>query len=293
MTEARTPTLGRNRATAFPARLVMSTARGIRNAFTELGQFTVFVGKTISLLPKTIRDYRKQTVATMNNMAWGNGSIIVDGGVISLMFFLGIAVGAVVAIQAFMAFDLLGFGALTGIIGSFGNVRVIAPIITGIGFAAQAGCRMTAEIGAMRISEEIDATESIGLQAIPFVVGTRLIGSMLVVLPGYLMALVVSFVTGGIVVKTFHDQPTGTYDHYFQQFLTLSDLVASVVKVLIFCGVVTLIHCYYGYFASGGPAGVGSASGRAIRTSLVAIVVMNFLMTVAIWGLSPELVFKG
>lgn len=272
---------------------VTAVADSGRRAVEEIGQVATFIGKTVWLLPKTIRHYRKQTVATMNNMAWGNGSLVVDGGVVSLMFFLGIAVGAVVAIQAFMAFDLLGFGALTGIIGSFGNVRVIAPIITGIGFAAQAGCRMTAEIGAMRISEEIDATESIGLQAIPFVVGTRLVGSMLVALPGYLMALVVSFVTGGVVVKTFHDQPAGTYGHYFGQFLSVPDLLASVAKVLVFCAVVTLIHCYYGYFASGGPAGVGSASGRAIRASLVAIVVLNFVMTVAIWGLSPELVFKG
>ncbi|MCS4256006.1 phospholipid/cholesterol/gamma-HCH transport system permease protein [Rhodococcus erythropolis] len=277
----------------YVMRPIAAMGRTLRGIAEELGQITLFLTKTIYLLPKTVRHYRKQTVSTMNKMAWGNGSLVVDGGVVSLMFFLGVAVGAVVAIQAFMAFDLLGFGALTGIIESFGNVRVIAPILTGIGFAAQAGCRMTAEIGAMRISEEIDATESIGLQAIPFVVGTRLIGSMLVVLPGYLMALVVSFITGGVVVKIFHDQPVGTYDHYFGQFLSVPDLVASVVKVLVFCGVVTLIHCYYGYFASGGPAGVGAASGRAIRASLVAIVVLNFVMTVIIWGLSPELVFRG
>lgn len=258
-----------------------------------IGQVVVFSWRTIALLPKTVRHYRRETKKTMNDMAWGSGSLVVDGGVISLMLFLGIAVGAVVAIQAFMAFDLLGFGALTGIIGSFGNIRVIAPIITGIGFAAQAGCRMTAEIGAMRISEEIDATEAMGLQAIPFVVGTRLIGGMLVVLPGYLMAIVVSFITGGLIIKKFHDQPAGTYDHYFAQFVNVPDLVASVAKALIFCGVVTMIHCYYGYFAAGGPAGVGAASGRAIRASLVAIVVLNFLMTVAIWGLNPELPFRG
>ncbi|WP_174187475.1 MlaE family ABC transporter permease [Nocardia barduliensis] len=259
----------------------------------ELGRITVFTAKVIWLLPKTIRHYRRQTVKTMNDMAWGSGSLVVDGGVISLMFFLGVAVGAVVAIEAFMALNLLGFGPLTGIIGSFGNIRVIAPIITGIGFAAQAGCRMTAEIGAMRISEEIDATEAMGLQAIPFVVGTRLVGSMLVVLPGYLMGLVVSFFTGALIVKVFHRQPGGTYDHYFAQFLSFPDLAASVIKAVTFCAVVTIIHCYYGYFATGGPAGVGAASGRAIRASLVAIVVLNFAMTVAIWGLSPLLVFKG
>ena len=278
---------------AIAKRAAQRTGHSINGMVQEIGQVAVFTAKTIYLLPKTVKHYRRQTLKSMNEMAWGNGSLVIDGGVISLMFFLGVAVGAVVAIEAFMALDLLGFGPLTGIIGSFGNIRVIAPIITGIGFAAQAGCRMTAEIGAMRISEEIDATESMGLQAIPFVVGTRLIGGMLVVLPGYLMALVVSFITGGIVVKVFHAQPAGTYDHYFAQFLIIPDLAASVLKAMVFCAVVTLIHCYYGYFAHGGPAGVGNASGRAIRASLVAIVVMNFLMTVAIWGLSPALIFKG
>ncbi|WP_210755547.1 MlaE family ABC transporter permease [Gordonia paraffinivorans] len=280
-------------ASAGIVRLGRALNERVTAAIATFGQIVVFVGKTFALLPTTIRHYRKQTLKTMNDMAWGSGSIIVDGGVVSLMFFLGIAVGSVVAIMAFMAFDLLGFGALTGIINSFGNIRVVAPIITGIGFAAQAGCRMTAEIGAMRISEEIDATETMGLRAIPFVVGTRLVGGMLVVLPSYLMALVVSFITGGLIVKLFHDQPEGTYDHYFAQFLTIPDLIASVAKALIFCAVITIIHCYYGYFASGGPAGVGAASGRAIRASLVAIVVLNFLMTVAIWGLNPVLPFRG
>ncbi|GGL14367.1 MlaE family ABC transporter permease [Nocardia jinanensis] len=274
-------------------RALRALRRSLLDSLAELGQIITFIWKTLVYLPKTVRHYSKQTLKTMNDMAWGSGSLIIDGGVLSLMFFLGIAVGAVVAIQAFMAFDLLGFGALTGIIGSFGNIRVIAPIITGIGFAAQAGCRMTAEIGAMRISEEIDATESMGLQAIPFVVGTRLIGGMLVVLPGYLMAIVVSFFTGGLIIKIGYGQPAGTYDHYFAQFVNLGDLAASVGKALLFCAVVTMIHCYYGYFASGGPAGVGIASGRAIRASLVAIVVLNFLMTVAIWGLNPELPFRG
>ncbi|MBO0852602.1 MAG: ABC transporter permease, partial [Nocardia sp.] len=82
-------------------------------------------------------------------------------------------------------------------------------------------------------------------------------------------------------------------DHYFKMFLSFPDLLASLAKVLLFCAAVTLIHCYYGYFATGGPAGVGAASGRAIRASLVVIVVLNFVMTVAIWGLSPVLIFKG
>ncbi len=96
----------------------MHVGRRVAGVLTDvvlgLGQITVFVGKTISLLPVTIRQYRKQTAKTMNDMAWGSGSLIVDGGVVSLMFFLGIAVGAVVAIMSFMAFDLLGFGGTDG-----------------------------------------------------------------------------------------------------------------------------------------------------------------------------------
>jgi phospholipid/cholesterol/gamma-HCH transport system permease protein len=66
-----------------------------------------------------------------------------------------------------------------------------------------------------------------------------------------------------------------------------------VIKVAVFCAVVTLIHCYYGYFASGGPVGVGQASGRAVRASLVMIMVMDLTMTIMLWGLQPVFVFKG
>lgn len=261
--------------------------------FSEAGKALIFSGKAFWTLPVALRQYRQQTFKTMNSMAWGRGSLVVDGGVVSLLAILGVAVGAVIAISAYDALNLLGFGALSGIIGSFANIREIAPILTGIGFAAQAGCRMTAEIGSMRISEEIDATEALGIRAIPFVVGTRLIGGMLCVLPSYLLGLVISFVTGALIIKTFHGEPGGTYDHYFAQFITVSEVVMSVAKALVFCMVVTLIHCYYGYFASGGPEGVGVASGRAIRASLVMIVVANFLLSVTIWGLSPEMIFTG
>lgn len=269
------------------------TAGRIAALGDELARFLVFSGKTILLLPTTLRLYRRQTWKVMNNMAWGSGSVIVDGGVVILLAVLGLAVGAVVAVQAFDTLNLLGFGALSGTIGSFANLREIAPILTGIGFSAQAGCRMTAEIGSMRISEEIDATEALGLRAIPFAVGTRLIGSMLTVLPAYLMALVVGFVTGSTLTTMIQGVPSGTYDHYFSQFLSVPEVTYSLIKALVFCALATLIHCYYGYFATGGPAGVGLACGRAIRASMIVIVVANFIMTTIFWGLSPTLVFTG
>ncbi|ETZ43465.1 ABC transporter permease [Mycobacterium avium subsp. hominissuis] len=245
------------------------------------------------MLPLTARKYRRETLQVMNNLAWGRGSIIVDGGVISVLAILGITVGGIVAIEAFATLNLIGLGALAGIIGGWGNVREMAPLVAGVAFASQAGCRMTAEIGSMRIAEEIDATEAMGLRPIPFVVGTRVLGGLMCVVPGFLLTLIVSFFTCDLIIRVAYNQPGGTYHHYFVEFLSPADLAYSLIKAVVYCTAVTVIHCYYGYFASGGPVGVGEASGRAIRASLVTIMVLDLSTTIILWGLRPEFVFKG
>ena len=269
------------------------SARTIQKPLRGIGQWTLFVGQTFFYLPLTVRRYSRQTLAATINLAWGRGSLIVDGGTISVLLILGMAVGASLAIEALATLNIIGFGALSGLIGGVGAVRVIGPLVAGIAFTAQAGTRMTAEIGAMRISEEIDAVDAMGLRPIPFVVGTRLIGGMLCVIPGYLLTLVATFFILETVVVVFNGEPGGTYDHYFIQFLTPIDLLYSLIKATTYCIAATLIHCYYGYFASGGPVGVGEASGRAVRASLVTIMVLDFTTTVLLWGLKPEFVFKG
>lgn len=269
------------------------STRTIRKPIEAVGQWTLFIGQTFFLLPLTVRRYTRQTLAAIINLGWGKGSLIVDGGTISVLLILGIAVGASLAIEALATLNIIGFGPLSGLIGGVGAVRVIGPLVAGIAFTAQAGTRMTAEIGAMRISEEIDALEVMGLRPIPFVVGTRLIGGMVCVIPGYLLTLVATFYILDTVVVAFSGEPGGTYNHYFIQFLTPTDLFYSLIKATTYCIAATLIHCYYGYFASGGPVGVGEASGRAVRTSLVTIMILDFTTTVLLWGLKPEFVFKG
>ncbi|OSC21192.1 ABC transporter permease [Mycolicibacterium vulneris] len=258
-----------------------------------LGQWTLFIAEVLFYLPLTVRKYSRQTLAATISMAWGRGSLIVDGGTISVLLLLGIATGASLGIEALAVLNILGFGPLAGIIGGIGAVRILGPIVAGIAFMAQAGTRMTAEIGAMRISEEIDAVEAIGLRPIPFVVGTRLIGALTCVIPGYLLTLMGVFYTIDLVVVVFSGEHGGTYNHYFVMFLNPVDLLYSTVKLSTYCVAATLIHCYYGYFASGGPVGVGMASGRAVRASLVVIVVLDFTTTVLLWGLRPEFIFKG
>jgi len=275
----------------FSNRLI--SAQPLREFLRTAGQWTVFIVQTLGMLPLTVGKYRRQALQQMNSLAWGRGSLIVDGGVVSVLLLLGIAVGASSAIEAFAVLNIIGFGALSGIVSGVGAVRVIGPLVGGIAFASQTGCRMTAEIGAMRISDEIDAVEAMGLRPIPFVVGTRLVGGLVCVVPGYLITLVTTFFVMDIVIRVFHGQPGGTYNHYFVEFLTPTDLAYSVLKVVVYCTAVTVIHCYYGYFASGGPVGVGQASGRAVRASLVTIMVLDFFLTVLLWGLQPMFEFKG
>jgi phospholipid/cholesterol/gamma-HCH transport system permease protein len=258
-----------------------------------MGVALLFVGQVLYYVPVTIKHYRKEILARMISLSFGRGSLIVDGGVVSVLTILGLAIGASIAIEAWATLNLLGFGALSGIVGGLANVREMAPLVAGIAFAAQAGCRMTAEIGAMRIAEEIDATEAMGLRALPYVVGTRFIGALMIVIPGFALTLLVSFFVSNAMITAFYGAPTGTYQHYFVQFLSPTDLMYSTLKATVFCAAVTIIHCYYGYFASGGPVGVGVASGRAVRASLVAIMVLDFVLTVALWGLKPTFVFTG
>jgi phospholipid/cholesterol/gamma-HCH transport system permease protein len=288
------PLSGRpSKRSPLPIASRMVSSRVSQGAFQQIGRFVVFTAQTLWLLPVTVRRYRRQTLHAMNDLAWGRGSILVDGGVISVLVILGVAIGASVAIEAYATLNMIGFGALSGIVGGLANVREMAPVVTGLAFAAQAGCRMTAEIGAMRISEEIDATEAMGLRSVPFVVGTRLVGAMMCVVPGFLLTLVVSFFISSTVIRVFHGEPGGTYNHYFVQFLPLTDIMYSLIKATVFSIVVTLIHCYYGFFTTGGPVGVGRASGRAVRASLVTIMVLDLTLTVAMWGLKPVFVFKG
>lgn len=258
-----------------------------------MGGALLFVAQVIYLAPLTVKNYRKETVARMISLSFGRGSLVVDGGVISVLTILGLAIGASIAIEAWATLNLLGFGALSGIVGGLANVREMSPLVAGIAFAAQAGARMTAEIGAMRIAEEIDAIEALGLRPLPYVVGTRLIGALLIVIPGYALTLLVSFFVSNAMITTIYQSPTGTYQHYFVQFLSPTDLMYSTVKATAFCAAVTIIHCYYGYFASGGPVGVGIASGRAVRASLVAIMALDFVLTVVLWGLKPTYLFTG
>ncbi|MGV9663965.1 ABC transporter permease [Nocardia niigatensis] len=262
-------------------------------AVDSMGFVLGFCWQVVSSVPYTVLHYRRQTINAITDMTWGRGSIIIGGGVVPLMLLLGAAMGASIGIEAFSALNLLSLGQLSGLISAFGVTRELAPIAAGIGFAAQAGCRMTAEIGSMRISEEIDALESLGIRSVPFVVTTRVIAGIVAVAPAFVVALILSYFSCEVIVTAVHGTPSGTYKHYFDQFIVPWDVFAATAKVVVFAIAVVLIHCYQGFFAMGGPEGVGIGSGRAIRASLVSIIGLDMVTTIVLWGFQSPIVFTG
>ncbi len=206
---------------------------------------------------------------------------------------LSAAVGTQIGLEGYQGLQVISLGPLAGFLSAFGNTRELAPLITGFGLAAQVGCKFTAQLGAMRVTEEVDALEVMAVPSLPYLVTTRMIAALVAVTPLYLLALSGSYLATQLSVVTTAHQGSGTYLHYFHVFLNERDILYSIIKVIVFAILVTVIHCYYGYNVRGGPEEVGKAAGRAIRASIVAINFSDMLMTVLFWGTASGIKVSG
>ncbi|MGI9085653.1 MAG: MlaE family ABC transporter permease [Aeromicrobium sp.] len=268
-------------------------AKAPASAMDDMGRQMLFYLRVLKEVPFTIKNYGREIVRLLAEVTLGSGSLAVIGGtigvVVSLCFFTGTEVG----IQGYAALDQLGTAALTGFVSAYFNTREISPIVAGIALAATVGCGFTAQLGAMRISEEIDAVEVMAIPSMQYLVTTRVLAGLVAIVPLYIVGLLSSYFATRLTITQINGQSAGTYDHYFNTFLPPGDVLWSFGKVLIFAVVVILIHCYYGYYASGGPAGVGVAVGRAVRTSIVAVNVVDLLASMAIWGTTVTVRLAG
>jgi len=259
----------------------------------RMGEQMLFYGRVLKAVPFTIKNYSKEISRLLAEVTLGSGALAVIGGtigvVVSMCFFTGTEVG----IQGYAALDQLGTAALTGFVSAYFNTREISPIVAGIALAATVGCGFTAQLGAMRISEEVDALEVMAVPSMQYLVTTRVLAGLVAIIPLYIGGLLSSYFATRLVITRVNGQSAGTYDHYFNTFLPPVDVLWSFGKVLIFAVLVILVHCYYGYHASGGPAGVGIAVGRAVRTSIVVINVVDLLASMAIWGTTVTVRLAG
>ncbi len=257
------------------------------------GEQMSFYGRTLAWIPRTIVHYKREVLRLLAEVAFGSGGLAVILGTVGVMVMMSGFTGVVVGMQGYAALDQLGSQALTGFLSAYVNTREVAPLVAALALSATVGCGFTAQLGAMRISEEVDAMEVMAVPSVPYLVSTRVIAGFIAVIPLYVLGLISAYFASRTVTTLFNGQSTGSYDHYFNLFLPPVDVLWSFGKVLVFAFVIILVHCYYGYVASGGPSGVGVAVGHAVRAALVLIALLDFFLGLAIWGTSTTVRVGG
>ena len=264
---------------------IVGMGAGTRRLFNFLGSMAIFAARAVIAAPMVLRRYTTEVRRQIGELTLGTGFFVTFTGTLGVILVESLFVGIEVGVQGFQGLNVIGVAPLTGFISAYGNTREVAPLIAAVAIAAQIGCKFTAQIGAQRISEEIDALESMAIPSLPYLVTTRIVAAFSVVIPLYLTGLLGSYIATRATVGLFYHQSLGTYDHYFRLFLHPIDVLYSIVKVLVFTAFIVVIHTFYGYTASGGPEGVGVAAARAVRATIVTIAATDVAMTMLFWGL--------
>ncbi len=258
-----------------------------------IGDQTLFYARSLGGIPFATVHYRREVIRLIAEISMGTGTLAVIGGTLVIVGFLTLAAGGTLAIQGYSSLGNIGVEALTGFLSAFINVRIAAPVVAGIGLAATFGAGVTAQLGAMRINEEVDALESMAIRPISYLVSTRIVAGMIAITPLYSVAIILSFLASQFTTTVLLGQSSGLYHHYFDTFLNPFDLLWSFLQAILMALTVLLIHTYYGYFASGGPEGVGVATGNAVRTSLIVVVSVTLLVSLSVYGTNGNFNLSG
>jgi phospholipid/cholesterol/gamma-HCH transport system permease protein len=210
------------------------------------------------------------------------GSAIVIWG---LAFILGLQCG----IEGAYFSRSVGAPSNAGTFAAWCDLREIMPYAFGYMMSAKVGTGLVAEIGAMRISDEIDALEVMGISSITFLCATRLLGAWLVLPAVYVGAVGAGFLASYFaVVKQIGEVSSGGYFVIFWMFQNPPDLVYSLIKGMAMATVIVLVGCYYGYTASGGPVGVGTATAKSMVLNTVMVHLVGMVGTQIFWGSNPR-----
>jgi phospholipid/cholesterol/gamma-HCH transport system permease protein len=258
-------------------------------ALETVGDQLSFYTKSFLWVYRALTRYRREVIRQLAAVTFGTGALALVGGTAVIVAFLTGAAGVEIALEGYSQLANIGVEAVSGFVSAYINTRISAPLIAGVALIATVGSGFTAELGAMRISDEVDALEVMAVPTVPYLVTTRLIAGFVAVTPLYAVSLFMSYALTRLTVVDFYGQSAGSYDHYFATFLVPKDILSSFAEVLVMSIVVMAVHCYYGYNASGGPAGVGRAVGRAVRLSLVGIMFVALAMSLILYGHSNTL----
>ena len=247
----------------------------IRSLAREAGEFATFVWRTLLEVPGVWR-YTSEVLRQAGILIVGSALVI---------WFMQFVMGTTCGMEG--NYVLRGYGAsvYSGVLTGVCAVREMGPYMWGYILSAMVGCGLVAEIGSMRINDEIDAMESMGMNPMRYICATRLVAAALVFPAIYLIGLALNTVGSYLVVVVqIGEVSKGGWETVHWNFQEPLDYLYSLIKVMTTGLGIVLIGMYYGYRASGGPAGVGVAVGKAVRLSIVTVSIMNFFIGFAIWG---------
>ncbi|MHB8692955.1 MAG: ABC transporter permease [Solirubrobacteraceae bacterium] len=250
--------------------------RAFVNEAYEIGSF---FGSTVIELPRVWR-YTAEVLRQIGILITGSALI---------MCFMTFMIGIECGLEA--NYVLRGYGATlySGVFTSYCNIREMVPYMWGYILSAKVGCGLAAELGSMRIQEEIDAMESIGLNPIRFLVATRLAACWIVFPFVYALALGAAFLANYIViVLQIREVSSGGWQFVNWAFSTPLDFFYSFMKMFVESTVIVMLAMFYGFRASGGPVGVGRATAKSMILNLILLHVLGAGMTMLFWGLNPN-----
>jgi phospholipid/cholesterol/gamma-HCH transport system permease protein len=251
---------------------------GVQRSLEETGNLVTFAGRTIRDIPLALRLYPGECMRQIGSLLRSN---------LLVMLFMMLMLGALLGITGSFLFEGLGLESYVGAISSVPLMRGVIEIVFGWVLAAKYGCGIVAELGAMRISDEIDAMDVMGVESRPYLASTRALAA--------LVSLPFVFVTGLFLffqaskffyVTVLQTVSSGGQDNVLWLFQSPRDLMIATSWATITGFIVTLVSVYYGYTAKGGPVGVGRATAQSMLVNLVLIstVAVMFAMNFYLYG---------
>jgi phospholipid/cholesterol/gamma-HCH transport system permease protein len=252
----------------------------VRGWSRTLGEIVQFAFVSVIQIPQSLRYMRE---------VWWYAAFIAIGST-PVALILTTATGAECSVEAYYSLSQIGALTLTGVFNAICDTREITPLFFGFAIGAKVGCGLVAELGTMRVNEEIDALEIMSIPTRVYLVSVRMLACFIVLPFMYLLSLAASYM-GSYLVQHFQIRQVsdGVYFDYFWRFLNTQDLLFSMTKAVVFAILIVSVAVYYGYNVTGGAVGIGKAVAKTMATSLVMVVVVNAVLTQLFWGNNPNL----
>jgi phospholipid/cholesterol/gamma-HCH transport system permease protein len=259
------------------------TPREWLDGFGEMAGFGARVGRLV-LTGRSFR-YLGEGLRQAGILIFGSALIIW-----AFVFILGLQCG----LQGAYFNRSVGAPSLAGLFSAYCDLREGVPYAFGYILSAKVGTGIVAELGAMRISDEIDALEVMGVEPVTFLAASRLLGAWIAIPFLYLIGIGVAYLASYIaVVQQVGDVSSGGYLLIFWMYQDPTDLFFSFIKGMVMATVIVLVGCYYGYTARGGPVGVGTATAKSMVVNIVAVHIIGMLGSLIFWGSNPRAPIGG